>query len=135
MTIAPLTVVWPAADNSAVAVPFAAKPILALWLTFWPLTVTSICAATSTFFSAEMATLPLALMVMSLGLSSRMPDGLSSTLLPVWSCSRIDFASSLMTTLLLAGVIRVMIFLSSSYSIFNLLRVTSALILLAASSG
>ena len=67
-------------------------------------------------------------MLMSLGLSRVIPLSLSSTLLPVWSCSRIDLPSSLITRVLLAGVTRVMIFFSSSNSTLSWLLVTIALV-------
>src|SRR5690606_6055712 len=86
-------------------------------------------AVISTFVPASIVTFPVALILMSFGLSSVMPPVWSSTLLLVSSWIRIDLLLSSMTILLLAGVISVIVFVSSWKISFSLLRVMIALVL------
>ncbi|MNT14961.1 hypothetical protein D3C72_1499890 [compost metagenome] len=82
--------VWPDADSSAVAAPLPLKPTCASHWTLRPVAFTSACAASSIDISALSRMLPCAVRVMSLGLVQAMPVADSLTLLPCWSCTRID---------------------------------------------
>ena len=77
ITIAPLTTVCPAADNSALAFPLAVNPTCASLLMFKPALFTSALDVKLMALTASSVMPPLAVSLMSFGLSRVMPLGLS----------------------------------------------------------
>src|ERR1700741_2330389 len=124
MTIAPFMVTSPEAENSAVAVPFIVIWVWAVPLTDKPESFRSLVAETLIAAVAVAFIFWLAFSIISEALCMVIPEEDISILFPFWSVSVMDLASSLSTIELLAGVIKVSDFLSSSITIFTLFLLT-----------
>lgn len=92
--MAPFTVVCPAAESSAVALPLAVNPTLAVALTFSPSKAMSLLAVTEAFAVASSLMLPFAFRVISLAELRVIPLLSRVTVFLFWSDNLMDFPSS-----------------------------------------